>query len=387
MDFKEVLRAEKEYLIELRREFHKNPEKSWEEYRTSERIKEELDKIGVEYKSCAGTGVVAVIEGAKEGKTVALRADIDALELDEETELSFKSENKGLMHACGHDGHTAMLLTAARALVKTKDQLSGRVKLIFQPAEEMVAGAKKLVKEGVLKDVEAILGIHLWSGLKTGKINVEAGPRMASGDYVMINFIGAGGHGSLPQQTVDPIAAASAFVMESQAVMSRESSPLDPVVFTIGKIDSGSRFNIIPSRAELEGTLRCFSEKSRTNASEAIERFANKIAAAYRAEAEVEIKEGTPPTVNDAEIAAYAQKAAAEIVGEDSIISMEKTTGSEDMAYYLNEIPGCLAFVGAGFEDDSKNFPHHHPEFNIDEDSLLIGASLYFNFAFNYLNQ
>ncbi|RQD73957.1 MAG: amidohydrolase [Halanaerobium sp. MSAO_Bac5] len=387
MDFKEVLRAEKEYLIELRREFHKNPEKSWEEYRTSERIKEELDKIGVEYQSCAGTGVVAVIEGAKKGKTVALRADIDALELDEETELSFKSENKGLMHACGHDGHTAMLLTAARALVKTKDQLSGRVKLIFQPAEEMVAGAKKLVKEGVLKDVEAILGIHLWSGLKTGKINVEAGPRMASGDYVMINFIGAGGHGSLPQQTIDPIAAASAFVMESQAVMSRESSPLDPVVFTIGKIDSGSRFNIIPSRAELEGTLRCFSEESRTNASDAIERFANKIAAAYRAEAEVEIKEGTPPTVNDTEIAAYAQKAAAEIVGEDSIISMEKTTGSEDMAYYLNEVPGCLAFIGAGFEDDSKNFPHHHPEFNIDEDSLLIGASLYFNFAFNYLNQ
>ncbi|ADQ13796.1 M20 family metallopeptidase [Halanaerobium hydrogeniformans] len=386
MDFNELLTAEKEYLIELRREFHKNPEKSWHEYQTSRRIKEELDKIGVKYQSFAGTGVVAVIEGAEEGKTVALRADMDALELDEETELSFKSENEGLMHACGHDGHTAMLLTAARALVKVKDKLSGKIKLIFQPAEEMVAGAKEMVKEGALEDVEAVLGIHLWSGLKTGIINVEAGPRMASGDYVMIDFIGAGGHGSLPQQTVDPIAAASAFVMESQAVMSRESSPLDPVVFTIGKIDSGSRFNIIPSQAALEGTLRCFSEESRTAASEAIKRFAKKTASAYRAEAEVEIKEGTPPTVNDPQIVEYAQRAARQIVGDENLVSMQKTTGSEDMAYYLREVPGCMAFVGAGFEDQSKNFPHHHPEFNLNEESLLIGASLYFNFALNFLN-
>ena len=387
MEFKELLAADKDYLIKMRRELHRNPEKSWHEYRTSQRIKEELEKIGVEYQGCAGTGVVAVIEGAAAGKTAALRADMDALELEEETELSFKSQNEGLMHACGHDGHTAMLLTAARALVKVKDKLSGRVKLIFQPAEEMVAGAKEMVKEGVLKDVDALLGIHLWSDLETGRINVEAGPRMASGDYVMIDFIGEGGHGSLPQQTVDPITAASAFILDSQAVMSRESSPLDPVVFTIGKIDSGSRFNIIPSQAGLEGTLRCFSEESRTSASEAIARFAQKTAAAFRAKAEVEIKEGTPPTVNDPRIVEYAQKAAQEIVGADNLISMQKTTGSEDLAYYLREVPGCIAFVGAGFEDQSKNYPHHHPKFNLNEESLLIGASLYFNFAVNYLNQ
>ena len=384
MDIKELLKEEEEYLINMRREFHKNPEASWEEYETSKRVKNELDKLGLSYTSCADTGVTALIEGGKDGKTLALRADMDALEIEEEAEVEFKSQNEGLMHACGHDGHTAMLLTAARVLVKIKDQLKGNVKLIFQPAEERVEGARELVKEGVMKGVDAAFGIHLWSDLQAGKINVEPGPRMASGDYVLIDFIGKGGHGSLPQQTVDPIPAASSFIINSQAVVSRESSPLDPVVFTIGQIDSGSRFNIIPSKAHLEGTLRCFSEESREKASRAIERYAEKIARSYRAQAEVEVKAGTPPTINDPKITEIAQKAAEKTVGSSNLVSLEKTTGSEDMAYYLREVPGCFAFVGAGFEDEEKNYPHHHPKFNLNEDSLLIGASLYVNFALNY---
>ncbi len=384
MDIKELLKEEEEYLINMRREFHKNPEASWEEYETSKRVKKELDKLGLSYTSCADTGVTALIEGGKDGKTLALRADMDALEIEEEAEVEFKSQNEGLMHACGHDGHTAMLLTAARVLVKIKDQLQGNVKLIFQPAEERVEGARELVKEGVMKGVDAAFGIHLWSDLQAGKINVEPGPRMASGDYVLIDFIGKGGHGSLPQQTVDPIPAASSFIINSQAVVSRESSPLDPVVFTIGQIDSGSRFNIIPSKAHLEGTLRCFSEESREKASRAIERYAEKIARSYRAQAEVEVKAGTPPTINDPKITEIAQKAAEKTVGSSNLVSLEKTTGSEDMAYYLREVPGCFAFVGAGFEDEEKNYPHHHPKFNLNEDSLLIGASLYVNFALNY---
>lgn len=386
MDIKELLKEEEEYLINMRREFHRNPEPSWKEYETSKKVKEELDKLGLSYTSCAETGVTALIEGGKDGRTVALRADMDALEIEEETGLEFESENKGLMHACGHDGHTAMLLTAARILVKIKEQLKGNVKLIFQPAEERVEGARELVKEGVLKGVDAAFGIHLWSDLQTGKINVEPGPRMASGDYVLIDFIGKGGHGSLPQQTVDPIPAASSFIINSQAVVSRESSPLDPVVFTLGQIDSGSRFNIIPSKAHLEGTLRCFSEESRENASLAIERFAEKIAHSYRAEADVEVKAGTPPTINDPQITKIAQKAAEDTVGSSNLVSLEKTTGSEDMAYYLREVSGCFAFVGAGFDDAEKNYPHHNPKFNLNEDSLLIGATLYVNFALNYFN-
>jgi amidohydrolase len=383
----EHILSEKEYLIKMRREFHKNPEKSWHEYETSKMIKEELDKMGIAYQSCTETGITALIEGGSEGKTIALRADMDALEIEEETELDFKSENKGLMHACGHDGHSAMLLTAAKALMKIKDQLKGNVRLIFQPAEEMVAGAREMVKLGVLEDVDAAFGMHLWSDLTAGKINIEAGPRMASGDYVIIDFKGKGGHGSLPQQTVDPIPAASSFIINSQAVVSRESSPLDPVVFTIGQIDSGTRFNIIPSKAHLEGTLRCFSEESRQQASEAIKRYAEKIAESFRAKAEVEIKKGTPPTINNAEITEYAKKAAEDIVGSSNLISMEKTTGSEDMAYYLREVPGAFAFVGAGFEEEEKNYPHHHPKFNLNEESLLIGAALYVNFVLEFLQE
>lgn len=381
----EHILSEKEYLIKMRREFHKNPEKSWHEYETSKMIKEELDKMGIAYQSCTETGITALIEGRSEGKTIALRADMDALEIEEETELDFKSENKGLMHACGHDGHSAMLLTAAKALMKIKDQLKGNVRLIFQPAEEMVAGAREMVKLGVLEDVDAAFGMHLWSDLTAGKINIEAGPRMASGDYVIIDFKGKGGHGSLPQQTVDPIPAASSFIINSQAVVSRESSPLDPVVFTVGQIDSGTRFNIIPSKAHLEGTLRCFSEESRQQASEAIKRYAEKIAESFRAKAEVEIKKGTPPTINNAEITEYAKKAAEDIVGSSNLISMEKTTGSEDMAYYLREVPGAFAFVGAGFEEEEKNYPHHHPKFNLNEESLLIGAALFVNFVLEFL--
>ncbi|MFW6001276.1 MAG: M20 family metallopeptidase [Halanaerobium sp.] len=385
MNIDELILSEKEYLIKMRREFHKNPEKSWHEYETSKMIKKELAEMGINYQSCTDTGITALIEGGGEGKTIALRADMDALEIEEETELDFKSENRGLMHACGHDGHSAMLLTAAKALMKIKDQLKGNIRLIFQPAEEMVAGAREMVKLGVLEDVDAAFAMHLWSDLTAGKINIEAGPRMASGDYVIIDFKGKGGHGSLPQQTVDPISAASSFIINSQSVVSRESSPLDPVVFTLGKIDSGTRFNIIPSKAHLEGTLRCFSEESRQQASEAIKRYAEKIAESFRAEAEVEIKEGTPPTINNAEITEYAKKAAEDIVGSSNLISMEKTTGSEDMAYYLREVPGAFAFVGAGFEEEDKNYPHHHPKFNLNEESLLIGAALYFNFVLKFL--
>ncbi len=387
MDFKNILAKQEDYVLNLRREFHMYPETSWNEKRTSKRVKEELEKMGINYQEYAETGVAAVIEGRKKGKTVALRADMDALEVEEKTDLEFKSKNEGIMHACGHDGHTAMLLGAARALLEIRDQIKGRVKLIFQPAEEMVQGAAKMVEEGVLADVDGIMGIHLWSNLPTGKINVQEGPRMASGDYVIVDFKGKGGHGSMPHQAVDPIVMASSFILESQAILSRETDSLDPVVFTLGKMKSGSRFNVIPDKAEIVGTLRCFKEETRNKASEAIKRYAYKIAKSYRGEAEVEIRKGTPPTINDQRCTEIAQAAAKKTAAEDNLIEMEKTPGSEDMAYYLREVPGVIAFVGAAFADESKNYPHHNSKFNINEDSLKNGTSLYFNFALEFLEQ
>jgi len=240
VDFKNILAEQEKYVLDLRREFHMHPETSWNEKRTSKRIKEELAKMGISYQEYADTGVAAVIKGSNAGKTAALRADMDALKVEEKTDLEFKSKNEGIMHACGHDGHTAMLLGTARALYEIRDQLAGNVKLIFQPAEEMVQGAAKMVEEGVLDDVDGIMGIHLWADLPTGKINVEAGPRMASGDYVIVEFTGKGGHGSMPHQGVDPIVMASSFVLDSQAILSRETNSLDPVVLTFGKMKFSS---------------------------------------------------------------------------------------------------------------------------------------------------
>ncbi|TDX45167.1 amidohydrolase [Halanaerobium congolense] len=387
MDFKNILAEQEKYVLDLRREFHMHPETSWNEKRTSKRIKEELAKIGISYQEYADTGVAAVIKGSNAGKTAALRADMDALKVEEKTDLEFKSKNEGIMHACGHDGHTAMLLGTARALYEIKDQLAGNVKLIFQPAEEMVQGAAKMVEEGVLDDVDGIMGIHLWADLPTGKINVEAGPRMASGDYVIVEFTGKGGHGSMPHQGVDPIVMASSFVLDSQAILSRETNSLDPVVLTFGKMKSGSRFNVIPDKAEIVGTLRCFSEKTRVQASKAIKRYAEKTAKAYRGEAEVTIQKGTPPTINDQRAAEIARSAAQKIIAAEDLIAMDKTTGSEDMAYYLREVPGVIAFVGAGFEDEEQNYPHHNSKFKINEDSLKTGTSLYFNFALEFLRK
>ncbi|MDN5351590.1 MAG: hypothetical protein PWQ12_509 [Clostridiales bacterium] len=382
-----ILEQQREYVIAMRREFHANPEMSWEEVRTSARIKEELDKADIPWIACAGTGIIASIEGKNPGKTVGLRADMDALSVLEQNEISYKSKTDGVMHACGHDGHAAMLLGAAKALNAVKDSLNGTVKLLFQPAEERVEGAKRMIEEGALEGIDAILGIHLWSGVETGQINIEAGPRMASGDYVIIDFIGKGGHGSMPDQTIDPIVVASEFIMNSQSVLSREKSPLESVVFTIGDFKSGTRFNVIPERAHLEGTLRCYGEAARTHFSEAIERYAIKVAEMHRAKADVAIIKGTPATINDPTVTEIAQRAGAAIVGNENMVPLGKTTGSEDMAYYLQKIPGVMAFVGAGFKDPSLNYPHHHPKFNMNEDSLKYGMALYFNFARTYLSE
>ena len=387
MGIKELARQDKEYVIDLRREFHMHPEASWQEERTSKRIKEELDKMGIPYVSVAGTGVVATIKGNNEGKVVALRGDIDALQVNEANDLSYKSQNDGIMHACGHDGHGAMLLGAAKILNEVKHKINGTVKLFFQPAEELAEGAEKMIKEGVMEGVDGVFGIHLWSGLSHGTVSVEEGPRMASADLFKINIKGKGGHGSLPHQGVDAVIVASALVMNLQSIVSREISPLEAAVVSVGKIQGGTRFNVIADEAVLEGTTRCFNNKIRGEFPEIIERIAKNTANSYRAEAELEYSLGTPATINEAESSRIATKSVEKLLGKDGVVEFEKVTGGEDFAMYLEKAPGAIAFVGIRNEEKEANYPHHHPRFNMDEDALEIGTGLYAQYAIDFLNE
>lgn len=387
MDVRALVKNVKDYVIDLRREFHMYPERSGEEFRTSKRVKEELDKLGIPYTTAGGTGVIGIIKGEKPGKTVALRADMDALEVYEKNDIPYKSKTDGLMHACGHDGHTAMLLGAAKVLSMIKNELKGSVKLFFQPAEETAQGALKMIDDGVMEGVDSVFAIHLWSGLPMGKISVEAGPRMAAVDVFDITVSGKGGHGSAPHEGVDALVAASDIVMALQTIVSRELSPLEPVVVTVGKLVAGTRFNVLASEAKLEGTNRYFNPKIKDVLPQAIERMAKSVAAGYRAEAHLNYQFATSPVINDPECSALAKRAVEKILGKDGLIEYEKVMGGEDFAEFLKKAPGALALVGIGNEEKKTTYPHHHPNFNIDEDALEIGVALYVQYALDYLNQ
>ena len=372
------------YMVEMRRYFHENPEPSSEEYNTSAKIKSELDKMGIPYISIAGTGIIGTITGTKPGKTVALRADMDALQVNECTGLPFASKKEGLMHACGHDGHIASLLGAAKILNEIKDEIHGTVKLFFQPAEETAQGAKKMIEEGALEGVDGVFGIHLWADIELGKISVEAGPRMTSTDLFRIKVTGKGGHGSLPHQGVDAVVVGSAIVMNLQSIVSREISPLEPAVVSVGQIKSGSRFNVIAPDAFMDGTTRAFSAEVRGKFHSMIDRIAKNTAEAYRATAVTEYEYLVPVTINDERCSAIAEEAVRETFGEEALTKFPKITGSEDFSYFSNEREGVLCFVGTGTEN---YYPHHHPKFAVDERSLPISASMYAAYAVNYLKK
>lgn len=387
MNAKDLAKKYKQYAIDLRREFHMNPEPSMKEVRTSDRVVEELKKMGIECNKVAGTGVVGIIKGNCEGKTVALRADMDALEVNEENEKEYKSKVKGLMHACGHDGHTAGLLTAAKILNEMKNEFSGSVKLLFQPGEEVAQGAKKMITEGVMEGVDGVFGIHIWNDAEVGKISVEAGPRMASAGIFKIDVIGKGGHGSMPHQGVDAVVVGSSIVMNLQSLVSREISPLDPAVISVGMFNAGSRFNVIAGEAHLEGTTRCFSMEVNNSFEDMITRVAENTAKSYRAKVKVDYEQLVIPTINDPEMSAIAEGAVEKTSGKDALITYEKTTGGEDFSFFTQKAPGAFAFVGSKNEKKVDYFPHHHPKFDIDEDALEIASALYAQFAIDFLNK
>ena len=387
---KELAEKYYDYSVKMRREFHRHPEPSKEEKRTSRRVIEELEKLGLKAERAARTGVVAEIKGEKDSdinKTIALRADMDALEIKEENDIEYKSENEGLMHGCGHDGHTAGLLTAAKILNDLKDEFSGTVKLIFQPGEEIGYGAKTMVEEDVVEDVDGIFGLHLWNNLEKGKISLESGPRMAAVNQFKIQIKGSGGHGSMPHQAVDPLMAGAAVVMNLQTVVSRELDPMEPSVLSVDIFNSGSKCNVIPDKAYLEGTTRCFRRETNQNLEGIIRRISKETAASYRAEAELEYFKLTLPLINDEKMSQLGKKSAAKIVNKEDVVALEKTTGGEDFSFFAAEVPAVFAFVGSRNEEKGIDAPHHHPKFNIDEDALKTASGLYAQFAVDFLNE
>ncbi len=387
MKIKELAKKYKKYTIDMRREFHMYPEIGWQEEKTSGRIKEELDKMGIPYIPIAETGVIATIEGKKDGKTVALRADMDALEVEELNDVDYKSRNKGISHACGHDGHMAMLLGAGKVLSEIKSNLNGTVKLIFQPAEEALNGAAKIIKDGGLDGVDNIFGIHLLGLLPIGSVSVGTGPRLSSADHFRVNVTGKGGHGGMPDQGVDTIVAASAIVMNLQSIASREISPIEPIVISVGKFNAGTRFNVIAGSARLEGTTRCFNDELGKRLPDIMERIITNTAKTFRAEAKLEYIKGVPPTVNEAASAGRAEKMITNIYGKDALHELPPVTGAEDFSYYLAKVPGVFIMLGAMNEEKGSCQGQHHERFNIDEDALEIGTVLHVQYALDFLNE
>lgn len=385
---KAAVQKYKKEMIDFRRDLHQHPELQFEEFRTTEKVAQALDALGISYRKTEPTGLIAELVGGQPGKTVALRADMDALPLQELNDnISYRSLEDGKMHACGHDAHTAMLVTAAKALKEVQSEIKGTVRFIFQPSEENAEGAKAMVAQGAVEGVDDVFGIHIWTQIPTGKVSCVAGSVFASADTFSIDFKGQGGHGAMPEACVDAAMIASSFVMNVQAVVSRETAPLEPVVVTVGKMEVGTKDNIIAENARLEGTARTFSVDTRTRVEKALHRYAEHTAAMYGGTAHVNYIYGTLPVVNDESEALFAQEVIEESFGREALIEQEPTTGGEDFSYFTENTPGCFALVGCGNKEKDTEWAHHHGRFNVDEDALEIGAELYAAYAFNYLNQ
>jgi amidohydrolase len=358
-------------LVELRRDLHRHPELSWEEVRTPRRVAEYLEGSGLELRPVARTGLLASAAGPA-GRTVLLRADMDALPLQEQSSAPWASTVPGVMHACGHDGHVAIAATAARLLRGRR--LPGSARVVFQPAEEGEGGAQAVIADGVLEGVDCVLGLHIWNELPVGTLGVKEGPLMAAVDRLKIVVHGRGGHGGKPHRSADPVVAAAHVVTALQTVVAREVSPQQAAVVTIGAIHGGQAFNVIPDEVTLTGTIRTFDAALRRSMPERIHRIAEGVAGGLQCRAEVEVRAGNPPVINDGRVAELARRAALRVVGEKGVVVPEPTMGGEDMALYFEKVPGCFVFVGSANPERGFDQPHHSPRFDFDEQALAIGC-------------
>jgi amidohydrolase len=357
-------------IVALRRAVHQEPELAWQETRTAARVAAFLDGHGLTVRTgVGGTGVLA--EVARPGRGVLLRVDMDALPLTEQTGAPYASRVPNAMHACGHDGHVAMGAGAARLLAARA--LPGRTRVLFQPAEEGEGGAQA-VADAALDGIDLVFGVHLWNELPVGTLGVKAGPLMAAVDRLQIVVRGRGGHGGKPHRSADPVVAAAHVVTALQTIVSREVSPVQSAVVTVGSIHGGQAFNVIPDEVVLTGTLRTFDAALRRSLPERITRLARGVAEGLQCTAAVEVRTGNPPVVNDPAAAEIARRAAVLVVGEQNVVAPEPTMGGEDMAVYFERAPGCFVFVGSSNAARGLDQPHHSPRFDFDEDALLVGT-------------
>ena len=372
------------YIINFRRDLHENPELSGQEFETQKKIMKELDKLGITYKKAGNTSLIAILKGGKDGKTVALRGDIDALPVKEETDVEFKSKTSGLMHACGHDAHASMLLGAAKILSEMKDEISGEVRFFFQEGEETFSGAKKIVEAGGMDGVDACFGMHGMPELETGYVNIEPGYRMAGCDTIYVKFEGVSGHGSVPHLAKDTIHPACTFVTDLQGIVTKNINAQEPIVISVGKFVGGTKANIVSKYTEIDISMRYFNPKVREIAHESIKRHAKAIADAYELKVDVRIEESALSLWNDEDLAALADKSSIKVFGEGKNKTLPKYMGSEDMPYYFERAKGVYAFIGYRNETKEAIYFPHHEKYKIDEDYMKYGTALHVQFALDF---
>jgi amidohydrolase len=385
---REILKL-KEEMIAWRREFHAHPELGMEERWTAETVARRLSEFGLAVKTgVGGTGVVGLIEGESAGRTVLLRADMDALPIREENEVPYRSGIDGVMHACGHDGHMAILLGVAKLLSANRAVLRGSIKCIFQPGEEGFGGANFMIDDGVLDHprVDAAFALHLIASIPVGMICLRPGPLMAAMDSFTVRIVGKGGHAAMPEGGIDAILMSAQAIIALQSLISREVSPLTPLVVHVGTIRGGNAFNIIAESVEMKGTVRCLDEVLRKSIPERMDRILKGITGALRGSHELDYQFGYPTVVNDGAMTELLKAQAADVVGPEMIVEVPPSMAGDDMAFFLKEVPGCYFFVGAGNPQKGLNHPHHNSRFDIDEDALVIGAETLARAAVAYLS-
>ncbi len=364
-------------LIQLRRDLHQHPELGYQEVRTAGIIAARLEQLGYRVRTGLGkTGVTGLLPGGRPGKTVLLRVDIDALPILEQAEVPWKSQVPGVMHACGHDGHTAIGLMAAEILTKEMPSHAGNVFFVFQPAEELLSGAAAMLQDGALEGIrpDAAFSIHLQNRFAAGSMALRSGPVMTSADKLTLTVRGRGGHGANPHLAIDPVVAAAQLILALQTLVSRETPPLQTAVLSVTTLEAGTAFNIIPDTVRMTGTFRCYESGLRETLLQSLRRTADGVAAALRCAVEVQNDFLTPAVVNDPATTALAREVAGGIVGEDHVKEAEPLTGSDDVAYFWEKVPGCYAFIGSAKTDGSPVAAHHNARFDIDESSLEIGT-------------
>ena len=377
------IRALQPQLVEWRRQIHQKPELGFQEKITAEFISQKLQNWGIEHQvGIAQTGIVAIIKGEKSthGKVLAIRADMDALPIQELNEVPYCSQRDGIMHACGHDGHTAIALGTAYYLHQHRQELNGTVKIIFQPAEEGPGGAKPMIAAGVLNNpnVDAIIGLHLWNNLPLGTVGVRPGALMAAVELFRCTIFGKGGHGAIPHQTVDSLVVAAQIVSALQTIVSRNINPLDSAVVTVGELHAGTAVNVIADTAKMGGTVRYFNPDLAGFFKERIEKIIAGICQSHGANYDLDYIHLYPPVINDAEIAALVRSVAQEVIEIPiGVFSECQTMGGEDMSFFLQEVPGCYFFLGSANAEKKLDYPHHHPRFDFDETALPIGVEMF----------